>query len=133
MDIEPKDLMRSEMFVIGRDYNRRADIHGRFGGQMQGGISTPREAPFIFLFTGRTGGQYGYEDGWRDEDVFVYTGEGQVRDMEFRAGSALTGRRDAAPLRGLIGGLPRLDVAVIVARITPGGLYPKALCGLLVL
>ncbi len=75
------------MFVIGRDYSRRADIHGRFGGQTQGGISTPADAPFIFLFTGRTGGQYGYEDGWRDEDIFVYTGEGQVGDMEFRAGN----------------------------------------------
>jgi 5-methylcytosine-specific restriction protein A len=75
------------MFVIGRDYSRRSDIHGRFGGQTQGGISTPADEPFIFLFTGRTGGQYGYEDGWRDEDVFVYTGEGQVGDMEFRAGN----------------------------------------------
>jgi len=79
--------MRSVMFVIGRDYSRRADIHAHFGGQTQGGISTPANDPFVFLFTGRTGGQYGYEDGWRDEDVFVYTGEGQVGDMEFRAGN----------------------------------------------
>ena len=51
------------MFIVGRDYSRRADIHGGFGGQTQGGISTPRNAPYVFLFTGKSGGQYGYEDG----------------------------------------------------------------------
>ena len=76
------------MFVIGRDYSRRHDIHDVYGGQRQGGISTPAEEPYVFLFTGKSGGQYGYEDGWRDEDVFVYTGEGQRGDMEFRAGNA---------------------------------------------
>jgi hypothetical protein len=28
-------------FEVGRTYNRRADIHARFGGQQQGGIVTP--------------------------------------------------------------------------------------------
>ena len=76
-----------KMFVIGRDYSRRDDIHARFGGQTQGGISTPRNAPYAVLFTGKAGGQYGYEDGWRDEDIFVYTGEGQLGDMTFKAGN----------------------------------------------
>jgi 5-methylcytosine-specific restriction enzyme A len=76
------------MFQIGVSYSRRADIHDRFGGQRQGGISTPVEHPFVFLFTGSSGDQFGYEDGWQaDEEVFLYTGEGQVGDMSFRVGN----------------------------------------------
>ncbi len=70
------------MFVIGRDYSRRDDIHARFGGQTQGGISTPRHAPYVFLFTGRTGGQFGYQDGWRDEDMAGgWTRDGAVHEQ----------------------------------------------------
>lgn len=74
-------------FQEGVLYDRSRDIHGRFGGQEQGGISTPRDAPYIFLFTGESGEQYGYRDGWNDEQVFLYTGEGQVGDMEFVRGN----------------------------------------------
>lgn len=37
---------------------------GHYAGQQQGGISTPAGAPYVFLFTGETGAQYGYSDGW---------------------------------------------------------------------
>ncbi len=37
------------MFKIGKIY-RRADLHEQYGGQSQGGISTPRAHPFIMLF-----------------------------------------------------------------------------------
>jgi 5-methylcytosine-specific restriction protein A len=43
--------------------------------------------PLIFLFTGESGEQYGYEDGWDDNGVFLYTGEGQEGDMEFVRGN----------------------------------------------
>jgi 5-methylcytosine-specific restriction protein A len=36
------------------------------------------------LFTGE---QYGYRDGWDDNGVFLYTGEGQEGDMEFVRGN----------------------------------------------
>ena len=75
------------MFEIGRVYNRRSEIHEPYGGQWQSGISTPRDQPFIFLFTGESGEQYGYEDGWDDNGVFLYTGEGQKGDMEFIGGN----------------------------------------------
>jgi 5-methylcytosine-specific restriction protein A len=75
------------MFIIGQTYSRRHDIHGKFGGQQQGGISTPRQAPYIFLFTGESGEAYGYRDGWDKNGVFRYTGEGQVGDMTFAAGN----------------------------------------------
>ncbi len=74
-------------FEIGRTYNRKTDIHGVFGGQERGGISTPASVPFIFMFTGEAGGKYGYEDAWTDEGIFEYTGEGQHRDMEFIRGN----------------------------------------------
>jgi hypothetical protein len=33
-------------FVVSRTYNRRRDIHARFGGQRQGGIGEPTERLF---------------------------------------------------------------------------------------
>lgn len=74
-------------FQLGKIYIRHTDIHARYKGQEQGGISTPAEAPFVFLFTGDTGEQYGYKDHWTDDGVFLYTGEGQVGDMEFVRGN----------------------------------------------
>ncbi len=57
-------------FEVGRTYNRRADIHGRFSGQPQGGISTPKRHKVIFAFTGRIGRRRGYADEWTPEGVF---------------------------------------------------------------
>jgi 5-methylcytosine-specific restriction protein A len=74
-------------FEVGRVYDRRSDLHGPYGGQRQGGISTPTRFPAIFLFTGRSGEQYGYRDGLEENGVFRYTGEGQVGDMEFVRGN----------------------------------------------
>lgn len=75
------------MFLEGADYSRTIDIHGRFGGQRQGGISTPAKLPYVFIFTGKSGEMHGYNDGWREDGVFLYTGEGQVGDMRFVAGN----------------------------------------------
>jgi len=75
------------MFEIGRVYNRQNDIHGRYGGQQQGGISTPPEHPYIFLFTSESGEQHGYQDGWDEDGVFVYTGEGQISNQSFQRGN----------------------------------------------
>lgn len=75
------------MFERGREYHRRSEIHGRFGGQEQGGISTPSKFPYIFIFSGDSGASHGYEDGWVDADTYRYTGQGQRGDMEFRLGN----------------------------------------------
>lgn len=74
------------MFIQGQTYTRR-NLHQLYGGQQQGGISTPSGHSFIMLFTGDQGQQYGYRDGWNDEGVFLYTGEGQVGDMAFVRGN----------------------------------------------
>lgn len=75
------------MFEIGKIYNRRSDIHSKYGGQERGGISTPAKFPYIFIFTGNNGEQYGYTDGYNKEGVFNYTGEGQEGDMKMTKGN----------------------------------------------
>ncbi len=74
-------------FQIGQLYNRSRDIHDRFGGSRQSGISPCKNFPFIFIFTGSSGGQYGYQDDWDDEGLYHYTGEGQIGDMTFTKGN----------------------------------------------
>jgi 5-methylcytosine-specific restriction protein A len=75
----------NQTFGVGQIY-KRTDIHNKYGGQRQGGISTPAKYPFIFLFTGINGERYGYRDGWQG-DIFLYTGEGQKGNMEFVSGN----------------------------------------------
>jgi 5-methylcytosine-specific restriction protein A len=72
--------------VPGQVYRRR-EIHEAFGGQRQGGISTPAEHPVVLLFTGEQGAQYGYHDGFQTDETFWYTGEGQVGDMQMVRGN----------------------------------------------
>ena len=75
------------MFTIGKSYNRKRELHDVYGGQRQGGISTPADHPLIFLFTGESGEEHGYADGWNNDGVFTYSGEGQRGDMEFLRGN----------------------------------------------
>ena len=74
-------------FIPNRVYNRRQDIHGPYGGNWQSGISVSSSFPYIFIFTGSTGHQHGYRDGWDNPNIFTYTGEGQVGDMQFTRGN----------------------------------------------
>jgi 5-methylcytosine-specific restriction protein A len=74
-------------FTIGEIYRRRV-LHEEFGGQRQGGISTPSDYPIVFLFTGESGQQYGYHDGYQDDTgIFLYTGEGQTGSMQLTRGN----------------------------------------------
>lgn len=75
-------------FEVGGLYLRKTDLHGRFGGQRQGGISTPKSHPAIFLMTGQVGEQHGYTDGWSPTGAFHYFGEGQSGDMKWKSGNA---------------------------------------------
>jgi 5-methylcytosine-specific restriction enzyme A len=74
-------------FIPDQIYHRRNDIHAVFGGNWQSGISTSASSPYIFIFTGKSGHQHGYKDGWDNPNVFSYTGEGQVGDMKFTKGN----------------------------------------------
>ena len=81
--LQPLDFKESEVYV-------RRELHDQYGGQRQGGISTPAPVPAIFLFTGATGQEHGYGfDRWQDTETFFYTGEGQPNqgDMTFTRGN----------------------------------------------
>jgi 5-methylcytosine-specific restriction protein A len=66
---------------------KRSKIHDEFGGNRQGGISPSAKVPYIFIFSGKSGAQYGYRDGWDNKNIFSYTGEGQEGDMRFVKGN----------------------------------------------
>jgi 5-methylcytosine-specific restriction protein A len=83
-----RTLASPPVFEADRVYDRRTEIHALYGGQQQGGISTPAQVPCVFLFTSPSGEQHGYDDGWDEDGVFRYTGEGRVGDMVFRPGNA---------------------------------------------
>ena len=74
-------------FVPGQKYRRVQDIHEVYGGQRQGGISTPSGQSLILIFTGESGGTYGYRDEFRPDGTFWYTGESQAGDMEMVPGN----------------------------------------------
>lgn len=63
-----------KLFEIGQVYNRRFDIHGPYKGQQYGGIATPVNFPYIFIFTSNAGESYGYSDLFGSDDTFWYTG-----------------------------------------------------------
>jgi len=73
------------VFIVGEVY-KRTELHEKYGGQRQGGISTPANHRLIFLFTGGKGERYGYRDKWQGK-TFFYTGEGQRGDMVFISGN----------------------------------------------
>ena len=75
------------MFEVGKIYHRRSEIHGKYKGQQYGGISTPANHPYIFIFTGDAGSEYGYVDDFDPNGTFKYTGEGQEGDMKMSKGN----------------------------------------------
>lgn len=72
------------------DTRRRRTIHGAYGGQRQGGISTPTQIPDILIFTDpKSGAKYGYDkfEGRREDGSYWYTGEGQYGPQTFVRGN----------------------------------------------
>ena len=78
--------MHQSPFIPNQLY-KRSLIHDEYGGNRQGGISPSAKVPFIFIFSGKSGAQYGYRDGWDNHNIFSYTGEGQEGDMQFIKGN----------------------------------------------
>ena len=75
-------------FIKGHEYNRRLDLHGKYGGSRQSGISSCADYPMIFIFTNSSGEKHGYADRFDPENgFFYYSGEGQSGDMEFKKGN----------------------------------------------
>jgi hypothetical protein len=70
------------------DRIRRTELHARYGGSGQSGISPSRTTPNILVFTDpRSGERHGYFDQWAPDDSFRYTGEGQRGDQTMTRGN----------------------------------------------
>lgn len=71
------------------DKIRRTELHARFGGRRQGGISPSKVSNNVFLITDPARGErHGYlYDGPRDDGYFHYTGEGQYGDQVMTQGN----------------------------------------------
>jgi len=81
----------------------RSDVHDRYGGVRQGGISPSSTSPNVLLFTDDAANrQHGYlRDHWDSTDLFLYCGEGQVGHQTLIRynGSVLHHRADGKALR----------------------------------
>jgi 5-methylcytosine-specific restriction protein A len=74
------------MFEIGKEY-KRSEIHDKYNGSRQSGISPSASHPLIFIFTSDSGEQFGYKDEYHN-GIFMYTGEGQTGDMKMNRGNS---------------------------------------------
>ncbi|WP_458210993.1 HNH endonuclease [Haladaptatus sp. NG-SE-30] len=74
------------LFERGEQYVRQ-EIHDEFGGRRQHGISPCGESPYVFLFTGGSGKDHGYQDEFKDDGTVIYTGEGREGDMTYDQGN----------------------------------------------
>lgn len=67
---------------------KRTDLHERYGGRRQGGISPSKVSDNVFLITAPSGSQFGYIfDGPGTDGYFHYTGEGQNGDQQMAQGN----------------------------------------------
>lgn len=81
----------------------RKEIHAVYGGRQQGGIGPSSKTPTVLFFTDPVSGQrHGYYDGWDDDGLFNYTGEGQHGDQRLVQGNKaiLNHRADGRTLKG---------------------------------
>jgi len=66
----------------------RREVHARYGGRQQGGVSPSKAVPAVMFFTDPESGQrHGYYDGWDDDGYFNYVGEGQIGDQRLVQGN----------------------------------------------
>ena len=68
---------------------RRTELHERYGGRRQGGISPSRASDNVFVITAPDRGpEYGYiYDGQGEDGYYHYTGEGQFGDQQMAQGN----------------------------------------------
>lgn len=85
----PVEPVTEWLLEIG-DVVRRRSIHVAYGGQQQGGISTPKLISDILIFTDpKSGEKYGYDkfEGLHEDGSYSYTGEGQYGHQPFVRGN----------------------------------------------
>ena len=67
---------------IGSIYTR-ADLHSRFGGNRYSGIVPSKREPAVLLFHTEEPAQQFYRDGFDDDGVYWYSGEGAAGNMSW--------------------------------------------------
>jgi hypothetical protein len=83
----------------------RREVHARYGGRQQGGIGPSSKTPVVLFFTDpETGRKHGYYDGWDNDGLFNYVGEGQTGDQRLVQGnkSILNHAADGRTLEGFL-------------------------------
>ena len=78
-------------------------MHALYGGREQGGIGPSRRSNVVLFFTDPAKGhRHGYYDGWADDGLFHYVGEGQHGDQRLVQGNRaiLNHRVDGRTLEG---------------------------------
>ena len=77
----PPDAQDNQWELTPGQLIRRVDLHAKYGGGGQGGISPSSQSLNVLIFTDLTAGsQHGYVYyGWQEGryETFQYTGEGQ--------------------------------------------------------
>lgn len=71
-------------FEREKEYSRKIDIHGRFGGQEQGGIISPSKARVVIVIASPRGLAHGYHNKERSDGIYEYFGAGRSGDMTLR-------------------------------------------------
>ncbi|KPN71990.1 YDG/SRA domain-containing protein [Neisseria sp. 83E34] len=68
---------------------KRSELHDKFGGSRQSGISPSSKSNNVFIFTNpEHGEEHGYYDSWREDGrVLHYSGEGQNGNQEMKRGN----------------------------------------------
>src|SRR4051794_10669169 len=66
---------------------RRADLHARFGGNRYSGIVASKREPVVLLFHTEEPAQQFYRDGFDEDGVYWYSGEGTSGDMTWTSGN----------------------------------------------
>jgi hypothetical protein len=66
---------------------KRTELHKRYGGRRQGGISPSKSSPNVLIFSAPSGHKYGYYDGMQPDGCFHYTGEGQEGSQQLKQGN----------------------------------------------
>lgn len=74
-------------FIVGELYSRTKDITGKYGGSGQSGIAPSAQSPAIFIFTGASAAENGYEDLPDIEGCLLYCGEGQIGHQKMERGN----------------------------------------------
>ncbi|MFJ7203384.1 hypothetical protein ACIQWR_07600 [Streptomyces sp. NPDC098789] len=81
---EPTDDAAPAWHLLPGQTIKRRELHDRYGGSRQGGISKCAKSDNILLFTDpKTGHQHGYFDKWAEDGTFHYTGDGQTGPQTF--------------------------------------------------